>query len=127
MSRQDIQRLQDPSLACFDLQTVELETRCHGSECRKAISAVTIVVLSATAAVSGTVKPSACSCANMGNLAVEQNSDGVVGVTRSPLPAPVGHRQPRSNEVPPEDQASIERERWLDKGLDRKLRICSGC
>jgi len=127
MSRQDIQRLRDPSLACIDLQTAELENRCHGSEWRKAISAVTIVVLSATAAVSGTIQPRACSCANISSLAVGQKSDGVFGVTRSPLPAPVGHRQPRSNEVPPEDQASIERERWLDKGLDRKLHICNGC
>jgi hypothetical protein len=35
-----------------------------------------------SSAASGTVKPSACSCANISNLAIAQKSDGVVGVTR---------------------------------------------
>ena len=34
-------------------------------------------------AVTGTAKPSASSRAHISNLAIEQGSDGVVGVTRS--------------------------------------------
>jgi hypothetical protein len=127
MSRQDIQRLPVSVLARIDLQNRELGTHCGVSECRKVVSALTIVVLSATAAVSGTVEPIPCPGSNISNSAIEQKDDGVVGVMRLPLPAPVGHRQPPFNEVSPKDQASIERDRWLDKGLDRKLRICSGC
>lgn len=127
MSREDNQRLPASALARIDRQNRELETRCSLSECRKVVSALTIVVLSTTAAVAGSVKPSPRPGSNISNSAIEQKDDGVVGVMRLPLPAPVGHRQAHSNEVSPEDQASIERDRWLDKGLDRKLRICNGC
>ncbi len=48
----------------------------------------------------------------------------------SPLPAPVGHRQPRVDELPPENELSnpnspANRE---DAALDRKIKsICRGC
>jgi hypothetical protein len=116
--------------ARIEVQNGKLETRCGLSispEYQKLISAVTIVVLSATAAVSGTIDAGACSGANMSNLAMEQKSDGMISASRLPLPAPIGHRQPRTNDVPVEDQATVERDRWLDKKLDLKLRICRGC
>jgi hypothetical protein len=119
MSCQDIQRLRYVALTYIDLQNKKPETRWGlpiSLECRKLLIALIIAVLSATAAVSGTAKSVACCNANINNAAA-----------RLPLPAPVGHRQPRSNDVPPEDQASVERDRWLDKELDRKLHICRGC
>jgi hypothetical protein len=49
---------------------------------------------------------------------------------QGPWPAPVGHRQPRADQVPPENNLSnpdsnANRE---DAALDRKLKsICRGC
>jgi hypothetical protein len=44
-------------------------------------------------------------------------------------PAPVGHRQPRRNEVPAEDARKSESDQQfeLDRALDGKLTICRGC
>lgn len=46
---------------------------------------------------------------------------------RGPLPAPVGHRQPKPSDLPPD---AIKNENRADQGLrdlDAKLRICKGC
>jgi hypothetical protein len=46
------------------------------------------------------------------------------------LPAPIGHRQPRADQVPPENNnsAAAEAERKQDAELDRKIKsICRGC
>jgi hypothetical protein len=46
----------------------------------------------------------------------------------APLPAPVGHRQPRADQVPPESSATAEAEKRQDAELDRKIKsICRGC
>jgi hypothetical protein len=44
-------------------------------------------------------------------------------------PAPVGHRQPRRNEVPAEGARKGESDQQLelDRALDGKLTICRGC
>jgi hypothetical protein len=44
-------------------------------------------------------------------------------------PAPVGHRQPRLSDLPPESQraASNTERSTRDRELDRKLQICRGC
>jgi hypothetical protein len=46
-----------------------------------------------------------------------------------PLPAPVGHRQPRPDEVPSnKNNAAAEAEKKADAELDRKIKsICRGC
>jgi hypothetical protein len=47
-----------------------------------------------------------------------------------PLPAPVGHRQPRADQVPTENSnsAASEAEKKQDAELDRKIKsICRGC
>jgi hypothetical protein len=46
----------------------------------------------------------------------------------APLPAPVGHRQPRADQVPPENSAATDAMKREDAELDRKLKsICRGC
>ena len=46
----------------------------------------------------------------------------------APLPAPVGHRQPRADQVPQGNSAATEAEKKEDAELDRKLKsICRGC
>ena len=45
-----------------------------------------------------------------------------------PLPAPVGHRQPRADQVPQGNTAATEAEKKADAELDRKIKsICRGC
>jgi hypothetical protein len=45
-----------------------------------------------------------------------------------PLPAPVGHRQPRADQVPSENSTATEAEKRQDAELDRKIKsICRGC
>ena len=58
-----------------------------------------------------------------------QKDDAMAPVTRLPWPAPIGHRQPRASEIPKNPQLSEfePEQRWLDKDLDRKLKICRGC
>ena len=66
-------------------------------------------------------------------IAQTGNSPGMANpssVRQGPLPAPVGHRQPRADQVPseknlsdPNDPANRE-----DAALDRKIKsICRGC
>lgn len=53
----------------------------------------------------------------------------IAGASRTPWPAPVGHRQPRVADIPQSsDLSAWEREQQqLDAELDRKLIICRGC
>jgi hypothetical protein len=47
-----------------------------------------------------------------------------------PLPAPVGHRQPRADQVPQgkDNSSATEVEKRQDAELDRKIKsICRGC
>jgi hypothetical protein len=45
---------------------------------------------------------------------------------QGPWPAPVGHRQPRADQVPPESANDVNKRE--DAALDRKLKsICRGC
>jgi hypothetical protein len=49
------------------------------------------------------------------------------GAIRGPFPAPVGHRQPKQSDLPPD---TIKKETRGEPGLrelDDKLRICKGC
>jgi hypothetical protein len=63
--------------------------------------------------------------AQTGNRSANQTSE-----KQGPWPAPVGHRQPRVDEVPPEKNLSdpnnpMNKE---DAALDRKIKsICRGC
>ena len=42
--------------------------------------------------------------------------------------APVGHRQPRANDIPPTEKSAAEQlEERQTAELNRKLRICRGC
>jgi hypothetical protein len=41
--------------------------------------------------------------------------------------APVGHRQPRARDVPPQNPGELERLTAEDAAIDRKLIICRGC
>jgi hypothetical protein len=69
-----------------------------------------------------------CLMLTIGPAAVAQtgNSSGKDG----PLPAPVGHRQPRADQVPQgrDNSAAAEAEKRQDAELDRKIKsICRGC
>jgi hypothetical protein len=49
---------------------------------------------------------------------------------QEPLPAPIGHRQPRADEIPQgkDNSAASEAEKRQDAELDRKIKsICRGC
>jgi len=46
---------------------------------------------------------------------------------RSVMPAPIGHRQPRTVDVPSENAGDMGRLDQEDVGVDRKLNICRGC
>jgi hypothetical protein len=47
---------------------------------------------------------------------------------QEPLPAPVGHRQPRADQVPQGNSAASEAEKREDAELDRRIKsICRGC
>jgi hypothetical protein len=51
-------------------------------------------------------------------------------VSRTAWPAPVGHRQPRAEDIPAEDPKKRESDRQigrLDRAVDDKLTICRGC
>jgi hypothetical protein len=45
----------------------------------------------------------------------------------SALPAPIGHRQPRTVDVPSENPGALDRLDNEDLVVDRKLNICHGC
>jgi hypothetical protein len=50
------------------------------------------------------------------------------GVVRSsPLPAPVGHRQPRASDIPPPPAGDNSQAVEPRDNIDEKLRICRGC
>ncbi len=61
---------------------------------------------------------------------VRQNLNDTIALT-SHLPwlAPVGHRQPRTSDVPQNEAASSweNQQQQLNEELDRKLVICRGC
>ena len=70
-----------------------------------------------------------------GPMAMAQTGSGGTGSStaagkQGPLPAPVGHRQPRAGDVPPEKNLSnpndpVNKE---DAALDKKIKsICRGC
>ena len=47
---------------------------------------------------------------------------------QGPWPAPVGHRQPRADQVPQGKDAAADAEKREDAELDRRIKsICRGC
>ena len=55
-------------------------------------------------------------------------SRSMVLTSRLPWLAPVGHRQPRRDDVPQSSMSAWERQQQqLDQELNRKLIICRGC
>jgi hypothetical protein len=48
------------------------------------------------------------------------------GEFRGPFPAPVGHRQPKQADLPP-DLVKKENRGEQGRDFDAKLRICTGC
>jgi hypothetical protein len=48
-------------------------------------------------------------------------------VRSSPLPAPVGHRQPRASDIPPPPPGDTTREAEPRDDINDRLRICRGC
>ena len=70
-----------------------------------------------------------CLMLTIGSAAVAQTGNSSAK-RAEPLPAPVGHRQPRADQVPPENNNSpaAEAEKKQDAELDRKIKsICRGC
>jgi hypothetical protein len=64
----------------------------------------------------------------IGPAAIAQTGNSSSAKRDGPLPAPVGHRQPRADQVPPENSAAAEAEKRQDAELDRKIKsICRGC
>jgi hypothetical protein len=64
-----------------------------------------------------------------GPAAIAQTGNSSSG-KQGPWPAPVGHRQPRLDQVPPEkdNSAAAQADKREDAELDRKLKsICRGC
>jgi hypothetical protein len=60
-----------------------------------------------------------------GSAAMAQDSSG-----KGPWPAPVGHRQPRLDQVPSgkDNSTSAQQEKREDAELDKKIKsICRGC
>jgi hypothetical protein len=50
--------------------------------------------------------------------------------SKGPWPAPVGHRQPRLDQIPPgkDNSTAAQQEKREDAELDRKIKsICRGC
>jgi hypothetical protein len=63
----------------------------------------------------------------MGPTAIAQTGNSSAK-RAEPLPAPVGHRQPRADQVPSGDSAATEADKRQDAELDRKIKsICRGC
>jgi hypothetical protein len=48
-------------------------------------------------------------------------------VRSSPLPAPVGHRQPRASDIPPPPPGDTSQAAEPRDDIDERLRICRGC
>ena len=63
----------------------------------------------------------------IGSAAIAQTGNSS-SKRQEPLPAPVGHRQPRADQVPQGNSAATEAEKKADAELDRKIKsICRGC
>ncbi|HET7886863.1 MAG TPA: hypothetical protein VFL62_11600 [Bradyrhizobium sp.] len=63
----------------------------------------------------------------IGSSAVAQTGSSSSG-KQGPWPAPVGHRQPRADEVPQGKDAAADKEKREDAELDRRIKsICRGC
>jgi hypothetical protein len=63
----------------------------------------------------------------IGPAAVAQTGNSSSG-KQGPWPAPVGHRQPRADQVPTQNSAATDAEKRQDAELDRKIKsICRGC
>jgi hypothetical protein len=63
-----------------------------------------------------------------GDQAALAGSRSMVLTSRLPWLAPVGHRQPRRDDVPPSSTSAWERQQQqLGQELNRKLIICRGC
>jgi hypothetical protein len=69
----------------------------------------------------GTARPSA------GSSTTATARFSLMQDTRLTGGAPVGHRQPRAREVPPQSPSELERLTAEDAAIDRKLIICRGC
>lgn len=63
----------------------------------------------------------------IGSAAVAQTG-GSAAKRQEPLPAPIGHRQPRADQVPQGNDPAADAEKRQDAELDRKIKsICRGC
>lgn len=60
------------------------------------------------------------------NMLVQNGAANRAATSRQ---APVGHRQPKAGDVPPQTTEAVDQqaERERDARLDRMLHICSGC
>ena len=54
-------------------------------------------------------------------------SEQTVGMAESRFAAPIGHRQPRVQDIDSRETAIIERIDQENATLDRRLNICRGC
>jgi hypothetical protein len=62
------------------------------------------------------------------NPADDRPAPPTAGAVRSsPLPAPVGHRQPRASDIPQPPPGDTAREVEPPDDINEKLRICRGC
>lgn len=63
----------------------------------------------------------------IGSSAVAQTGNSS-SAKQGPWPAPVGHRQPRADQVPQGKDAAADAEKREDAELDRRIKsICRGC
>jgi hypothetical protein len=61
------------------------------------------------------------------STAIAQTGNSSSG-KQGPWPAPVGHRQPRADQVPQGKDAAADAEKREDAELDRRIKsICRGC
>lgn len=73
-------------------------------------------------------RPISATADHAGAQAMVAGSRSMVLTSRLPWLAPVGHRQPRQDDVPQSALSVSERQQQqLDHELDRKLIICRGC
>ena len=62
-----------------------------------------------------------------GTSAAPPSVTGPGEVRNGPLPAPVGHRQVRPSDLPPDASKIENRAEQNTRDFDAKLRICKGC
>lgn len=79
-------------------------------------------LLNARAAMAQTVAPAVTPAAP-----VTTSKQATTGMAEARFAAPIGHRQPRTQDVGAGEAAVIERVEDESSALDRKLRICRGC